>query len=658
MDDEGSDNLGGDRYAQSDLGASEFDPDSGTAADLASTGNATQTFTLPFSFPFYEDSYTEVQVSNSGFLRFGDTSDFLGRGFDEEDFLENVLITPMWSYTNTGETDENVYIDDTVDGQWTARWQASYGDYYAEEPKRNFAVTLFNNGNIRFDYGADNTEVSPGVGLSMGNEIEYTYTPYHSPDTQTALTDANSILFERKDGILDIGAFEFLGSSLDTTPPTVTDVTPGTIDSQGTVSAPTATVELEFSEALDLIEARARSNYTLLDAGDNGTFGDFDDTTLGVTPSYTAGETTVQLAVDTGVLTDGSYRLTLSGEASIRDQAGLRLDGDEDGNPGGNWVREFSVDLPAAGVTVQPTTGLETSENGATAQFTVVLDAQPGADVAIDLASSDTGEGTLSTNTLTFTPDNWDSAQTVTITGVNELLEDGDVNYTVTLAPATSKDARYDGLDPDDVQVTNIDNDPEPDGPTATLNLQQDWNFIALPLAPEDDLETLFDAPAIESVYQWDGHTYTLPDADTSVFTGLWVRASQPTTLSYVGTAADQTTVPLNRAWNAVGTALAPGETAPLPDNPDIRAAYTWNATTQKYHKLAPGDTLESGQALWIFSSAPNTTLNLTPTATSARSPNPASAYTSRFDPTSPFESENSLLTARRADTWAERYTR
>ena len=656
VDDEGSDNLGGDRYAQSDLGASEFDPDSGTAADLASTGNATQTFTLPFSFPFYEDSYTEVQVSNSGFLRFGDTSDFLGRGFDEEDFLENVLITPMWSYTNTGETDENVYIDDTVDGQWTARWQASYGDYYAEEPKRNFAVTLFNNGNIRFDYGADNTEVSPGVGLSMGNEIEYTYTPYHSPDTQTALTDANSILFERKDGILDIGAFEFLGSSLDTTPPTVTDVTPGTIDSQGTVSAPTATVELEFSEALDLIEARARSNYTLLDAGDNGTFGDFDDTTLGVTPSYTAGETTVQLAVDTGVLTDGSYRLTLSGEASIRDQAGLRLDGDEDGNPGGNWVREFSVDLPAAGVTVQPTTGLETSENGATAQFTVVLDAQPGADVAIDLASSDTGEGTLSTNTLTFTPDNWDSAQTVTITGVNELLEDGDVNYTVTLAPATSKDARYDGLDPDDVQVTNIDNDPEPDGPTATLNLQQDWNFIALPLAPEDDLETLFDAPAIESVYQWDGHTYTLPDADTSVFTGLWVRASQPTTLSYVGTAADQTTVPLNRAWNAVGTALAPGETAPLPDNPDIRAAYTWNATTQKYHKLAPGDTLESGQALWIFSSAPNTTLNLTPTATSARSPNPASAYTNLFDPISTFESENSLLTARRADTWTERY--
>ena len=44
-----------------------------------------------------------------------------------------------------------------------------------------------------------------------------------------------------------------------------------------------------------------------------------------------------------------------------------------------------------------------TTEAGGTATFTVVLDAQPTADVTIGLSSSDTGEGTVSAAALTFT---------------------------------------------------------------------------------------------------------------------------------------------------------------------------------------------------------------------------------------------------------------
>src|SRR5439155_7618215 len=54
---------------------------------------------------------------------------------------------------------------------------------------------------------------------------------------------------------------------------------------------------------------------------------------------------------------------------------------------------------------------------------------------------------------------NWDVAQTVTITGVDDYVDDGDVAYTVVLSSATSADANYNGLKPADVTVTNTNDD-------------------------------------------------------------------------------------------------------------------------------------------------------------------------------------------------------
>ena len=54
------------------------------------------------------------------------------------------------------------------------------------------------------------------------------------------------------------------------------------------------------------------------------------------------------------------------------------------------------IDNDEAGVTVTPTSDPTTSEAGAHATFTVVLDSQPTANVTIGLTSSDPGEGPLS----------------------------------------------------------------------------------------------------------------------------------------------------------------------------------------------------------------------------------------------------------------------
>ena len=73
-------------------------------------------------------------------------------------------------------------------------------------------------------------------------------------------------------------------------------------------------------------------------------------------------------------------------------------------------------------------------------------------------ASNNSTEGTAAPSPLTFTPSNWSTPQTVTVTGMDDALSDGDIGYTIVTA-ATSADAQYNGINAADVAVTNVDND-------------------------------------------------------------------------------------------------------------------------------------------------------------------------------------------------------
>jgi hypothetical protein len=73
---------------------------------------------------------------------------------------------------------------------------------------------------------------------------------------------------------------------------------------------------------------------------------------------------------------------------------------------------------------------------------------------------SDATEGQVSVTTLTFQADaSARTPQSVTVTGLDDLLADGDVAYTVVLGAATSTDPAYAGQDPADVAATNRDDD-------------------------------------------------------------------------------------------------------------------------------------------------------------------------------------------------------
>ena len=126
----------------------------------------------------------------------------------------------------------------------------------------------------------------------------------------------------------------------------------------------------------------------------------------------------------------------------------------------------FPPSCVPTGISVTPTSGLVTTEGGGTAEFSVRLESEPISDVVIPLRSSDPSEGTADTRALEFTPDDWEAARTVTVTGMNGSGEDGARPYAIVLEPARSRDRFYHGFDPDDVSLTNRDNDPEPGIPS------------------------------------------------------------------------------------------------------------------------------------------------------------------------------------------------
>ncbi|MEM1228086.1 MAG: lamin tail domain-containing protein [Planctomycetota bacterium] len=120
-----------------------------------------------------------------------------------------------------------------------------------------------------------------------------------------------------------------------------------------------------------------------------------------------------------------------------------------------------AVEPLVAGITIIETDGsTDVEEGGATDTFDVVLDAEPTADVTINLATD--GETTLSAPALTFTIGSgnapWNVPQTVTVTAFQDILVEGNHTSDVTFS-VTSADQDYALLSPDPLTVNVTDDD-------------------------------------------------------------------------------------------------------------------------------------------------------------------------------------------------------
>ena len=156
--------------------------------------------------------------------------------------------------------------------------------------------------------------------------------------------------------------------------------------------------------------------------------------------------TAASLADTTLTMTLGSA-VTRSQEVEVaydnifaRDAVGIFIDG------AGNALNTFSsqdvtnnstvADAEAGDDPPELTLG-QTELNiteGATADYTVVLGSEPTADVTVTIASS-SSKLSASSTTLTFTTDDWETAQTVTLTANQD---DDELNYWVSVAHTAS----------------------------------------------------------------------------------------------------------------------------------------------------------------------------------------------------------------------------
>ncbi len=184
---------------------------------MQSYGDTSFSLDLPFSFPFYDGNYTSVTVSNQGVLEFGSAMSAIYNANSDASLIASPVIAPLWASLRTDFTGNDIYVDESVADEVTIRWSATNR---ADNSPVNFSVTLFQNGNVQFDYGDGNTNLSPTIGISSGDGYYFVLSAF---DGASSLTDANSIEFMLTPGrgSVDMGAYEYLGNSADKTPPTI-----------------------------------------------------------------------------------------------------------------------------------------------------------------------------------------------------------------------------------------------------------------------------------------------------------------------------------------------------------------------------------------------------------------------------------------------------
>ena len=141
-----------------------------------------------------------------------------------------------------------------------------------------------------------------------------------------------------------------------------------------------------------------------------------DKTTLMFTASnWNVAQTITVTAVDDSIA-QGTHSGTIIQQASSSDL-----------NYNGISIPDITVriaDNDTAGVRVTESGGsTSVTEGGATDSYTVVLTSQPTANVTVTIAPD--GQETVDKTTLTFTPSNWNVAQTITVTAVDDSIAQG-----------------------------------------------------------------------------------------------------------------------------------------------------------------------------------------------------------------------------------------
>eukprot|EP00163_Fabomonas_tropica_P022184 TRINITY_DN386_c0_g1_i3.p1 TRINITY_DN386_c0_g1~~TRINITY_DN386_c0_g1_i3.p1 ORF type:complete len:3197 (-),score=554.22 TRINITY_DN386_c0_g1_i3:84-9674(-) len=125
-------------------------------------------------------------------------------------------------------------------------------------------------------------------------------------------------------------------------------------------------------------------------------------------------------------------------------------------NPG--WANPPECDTP--NIFVAPFVNNITTEDGGTATVEVYLLDRPSDKVEVSMGTRPRGETFIEPEKLVFTPDDFQVPRTVTVTGIDDDIRDGNTVCQLGFLPALSNDPMYDGSRPPDVTFVNHDSRP------------------------------------------------------------------------------------------------------------------------------------------------------------------------------------------------------
>ncbi|HEY9690604.1 MAG TPA: Calx-beta domain-containing protein [Oculatellaceae cyanobacterium] len=207
---------------------------------------------------------------------------------------------------------------------------------------------------------------------------------------------------------------------------------------------PVSFIDVRFSEQINL-STFDRTDITLTRNGENITLLDT------VSVEYLSDTTYRINGLTNFTTTPGTYQLRVDA-TTVQDSVGNS----------GDVAKTTSFTIaapPTPGITVTQSGGsTAVTEGGNTDSYNLVLKTQPTADVTVTLNADD--QITTDKTTLTFTPDNWNLPQTVTITAVNDTTPEG--NGSSALAHTISSlDPNYTNITLPDLAVSINDNDAE-----------------------------------------------------------------------------------------------------------------------------------------------------------------------------------------------------
>ena len=223
-----SDEAGGPAFAFVDISSS------GTAVSLSD--DDAQSVNLPFAFPFYGQTYSDVDIVSNGFLNFGASSTAYVNASIPSAAAPNAIIAPFWDDLNPA-AGGSIYYEDQGNGSFVVQWDAV--PRFSGAGTSTFQAILYADGRVLFQYDAM-TASTPSATVGIENQSG---------------TDGLQVAFNT--------AYAESGLAVLIAPPSnfVADVSPGS----GTLSAGesvTVTVsldaaDLEFDTYEDLLTIRS-----------------------------------------------------------------------------------------------------------------------------------------------------------------------------------------------------------------------------------------------------------------------------------------------------------------------------------------------------------------------------------------------------------------